>query len=240
LSFFLIHTAIWSFNENGDTGISFICFFNFLKIENSIAMYSLTQEQKNKFARVIERLGLAADAHVKQYEALKEAQSKKKNLVFSSDPIGSDVPPLYVSVGSVAEFKSKIGVEDGEDDSHIEYPPRMEALHADLLKTATSKGDLLSKMDETMANNMRKAAHAYVMGDSRKVMEYEPLINKIMFPGKIAVFAGGELDIPAGQTYTIQGDDPVVWNYEIIKEGQGSEIKITTMATVTSQYFIQQ
>jgi len=200
---------------------------------------ALTQEQQNRFASINHRLGLTGDAHLKQDAVIKEVQAKKQNLVFSSDPLESDVPPIHVSVGSVAEFKSMVGVPNEEDDSHIDYPAPMEEHHARLLASATSKADLLTKMDESFAFNMRKAANAYIMGDARKVMEYEDLINAVMFPGRIAVFTGNDLDIPAGETYVIQGTDPVVWNFECIEEGAGSEILITTMAKINTQYFTQ-
>lgn len=200
---------------------------------------ALTQEQQNRFTSINHRLKLSGDEHLKQDAVIKSVQAKKKNLVFSSDPLESDVPPIHVSVGSVAEFKLMVGVANEEDDSHIDYPGPMEQHHTKLLTDATSKADLLTKMDEKFALNMRKAANAYIMGDARKVMEYEGVINAIMFPGRIAVFTGGDMDIPAGETYTIQGTDPVIWNFESIEEGEGSEIKITTMAKIHTQYFTQ-
>ncbi len=202
-------------------------------------MNTLTQTQKDNHALVNQRLGLAADAHLTLSKTIKSIQQQKKNLVFSSDPLESDVPPVHVSVGSIAEFKKMVGTPDGSDDSHINYPGAMADHHRELMSTVSSKQDLLGKMDEHLHDKMQKAAYAYVMGDSRKVQEYEPLINSLMFPGRIAVFTGEDLDIPAGEVYTIKGEDPVVFNFEEITEGKDAEIMITTNCSLHTQYFTQ-
>ncbi|MFB6456384.1 hypothetical protein ACE38W_14020 [Chitinophaga sp. Hz27] len=202
-------------------------------------MNTLTQEQKDKHAAVNSRLGLASDAHLTLSKQIKSVQQSKQNLVFSSDPLESDFPPIHVSVGSIAEFKKLVGVADGEDDSHIDYPGPMSEGQRSVMSTVRSKAELLTKMDEQLYDRMRKAAHAFVMGDSRKVQEYVPLINSLMFPGRIAVFTGEDLDIPAGATVTIKGEDPVVFNFQEITEGKDAEILITTMTSLYTQYFTQ-
>ncbi|NIG56666.1 hypothetical protein [Chitinophaga sp. Cy-1792] len=200
-------------------------------------MNTLTQAQKENYALVNSRLGLAPDAHLQLSSKIKAIQQEKKDLVFSSDPLESDVPPIHVSVGSIAEFKKMVGRPDGNDDYDIEYPGPLSVNHRDLLASVHSKAELLQKMDEQLYDKMRQAAHAYVMGDSRRVAEYEPLINSLMFPGRIAVFTGEDLDIPAGETYTIKGEDPVVFNFEEINEGRGATLVITTMTSLHTQYF---
>ncbi|RAJ80352.1 hypothetical protein CLV59_105461 [Chitinophaga dinghuensis] len=202
-------------------------------------MNTLTQAQKDNHASVNQRLGLAPDAHLTLSNQIKSIQQQKKNLVFSSDPLESDVPPIHVSVGSIAEFKKMVGVPDGNDDGHVTYPDPLADHHRQLMSAVGSKAELLSRMDDQLFDKMQKAAYAYVMGDSRKVQEYEPLINSLMFPGRIAVFTGEDLDIPSGETYTIKGEDPVVMNFEEITEGQNAEIMITTNCSLHTQYFTQ-
>ncbi|MBV8256145.1 MAG: hypothetical protein JO154_26355 [Chitinophaga sp.] len=202
-------------------------------------MNTLTQAQKDNHALVNQRLGLAPDAHLTLSAQIKNIQQQKKDLVFSSDPLESDVPPVHVNVGSIAEFKKMVGVPDGEDDSHVVYPEPMADHHRQLMGSVGSKGELLGRMDDQLHEKMRQAAYAYVMGDSRKVEEYVPLINSLMFPGRIAVFTGQDANIPDGATWTIKGEDPVVLNFEEITEGQGAEIKITTNCSLHTQYFTQ-
>jgi len=202
-------------------------------------MNTLTQAQKDNHASVNQRLGLAPDVHLTLNKQIKSIQQQKKNLVFSSDPLESDVPPIHVSVGSIAEFKKMVGVPDDQDDSHVNYPSPLEDQHRQLMASVGSKAELLGRMDEDLHDKMRQAAYAYVMGDSRKVQEYEPLINSLMFPGRIAVFTGQDLNIPADETYTIKGEDPVVMNFEEITEGQNAEIMITTNCSLHTQYFTQ-
>jgi hypothetical protein len=203
-------------------------------------MQVLTEEQKDRMIKINQRLGLPADAHETHHEKIVAAQSKKTELVFSADPLESDVPPIHVMVGSIAEFKKLVGTEDDKDDSHIQYPEEYPEEHQRLVDTATSKGDLLAKMDERFSQNLKKAAYAYVMGNSKKVAKYESAMNAIMFPGRIAVFTGHELQVPDGQRYRIQGDEPVLWNFGVIKVGKDSEIKISTMVMINSQIFIQE
>ncbi len=203
-------------------------------------MNTLTQAQKDNHASVNKRLGLAPDAHLTLSAQIKSIQKQKKNLVFSSDPLESDIPPIHVSVGSIAEFKRMVGVSDDTDDSHINYPGPMADHHRQLMSAVGSKAELLGRMDEQLHDKMQKAAYAYVMGDSRKVQEYESLINSLMFPGRIAVFTGEDLDIPAGETYTVKGEDPVVMNFEEITEGQNAELMITTNCSLHTQYFTQE
>lgn len=202
-------------------------------------MNKLTKAQQDNHASVNQRLGLPADAHLTLSKQIKSIQKQKKNLVFSSDPLESDVPPVHVSVGSIAEFKKMVGVPDDQDDSHVNYPSSLSDYHRQLITSVGSKAELLSRMDEDLHDKMRQAAYAYVMGNSSKVQEYEPLINSLMFPGRIAIFTGEDLDIPAGETYTVKGEDPVVMNFEEITEGKDAEIMITTNCSLHTQYFNQ-
>jgi hypothetical protein len=109
----------------------------------------------------------------------------------------------------------------------------------DLLKKVKSKAELLAMMDKSFSENIQKASSAFVLGDSRKVKEYEDLINAIMFPGEVAVFGGDNLIVPDGQTHTITGPDPVKLTYGEISVGVGSQILVETDANITSQNFIQ-
>ncbi|MVT10242.1 hypothetical protein [Chitinophaga tropicalis] len=207
-------------------------------------MASLTPAQQGRFLKINERLGITAEVAARQMEHLQAAQSGqrstqsgKQELVFSSDPVESHVPPIYLSVGSIADVKRLVGVEDNNDDAHVAYPQAFPQQYADVFRTAKSKGEVFGKVHPEFFAHLEKAAHAFVMGNSRKVQEYEEAINAVLFPGRIAVFTGEDLIIPANGVLRITGPDPVYLNYQSITTGADAEIWITTKATLNTQYF---
>lgn len=210
-------------------------------------MASLTPAQQGRFLKINERLGITADAIARQKELLQAAQSGQRNaqsgkqeLVFSSDPIESHVPPIYVSVGSIADAKRLVGVDDDSDDAHVAYPQAFPQQYADVFRTAKSKGEVFGKVYPEFFVQLEKAAHAYVMGNSRKVQEYEDAINAVLFPGRIAVFTGDDLIIPQDGIFRIKGPDPIYLNYQSIITGSDAEIWITTKAILNTQNFTAQ
>ncbi len=199
-------------------------------------MQQLTKEQLKNFDDVNKRLGLTEQQVKASAESLSKAQKKKStHLTFSSDPLQSDVEPIFINVGSIQQLKEMVGVADGNGDKDIPYPPPLTAHEKEIFKNAKSLADLRSHMSEAFAHKILKAAEAYIMGNSEKVKEYVDLINDIRFPGRLAVFAGDTLNIPANSTYTVSGADPVVWNYQSITVGSGGQIVVETQLTSTSQ-----
>ncbi len=199
-------------------------------------MQKLTKEQLQNFDDVNKRLGLTAQQVKASFESLQKAQKHKKTqLIFSSDPLESDVEPILISVGSIQQLKAMVGVPDGSNDMDIPYPPPLTAQEKEIFKNAKSLADLRSHMSDAFMHKILKAAEAYIMGNSTKVQEYVDLINDIRFPGSLAVFTGDNLNIPDNTTYKVSGNDPVVWNYQSITVGAGSQIIVETQLTSTSQ-----
>lgn len=199
-------------------------------------MQKLTTEQLKNFDNVNKRLGLTDQQVKASFESLVKAQKKKTtHLTFSSDPLQSDVEPIFINVGSIQQLKDMVGVPNGSNDKDIPYPPPLTAHEKEIFKNAKSLVDLRSHMSDAFMHKVLKAAEAYIMGDSAKVEEYVDLINDVRFPGRLAVFTGDNLNIPDNTTYTVSGADPVVWNYQTITVGSGSQILVETQLTSTSQ-----
>lgn len=199
-------------------------------------MHKPTREQQERFDDVNRRLGITADQVKASFKALLEAQRKKHGaLTFSSDPIESDIEPIYINVGSIQQLKELVGLPDDSKDHDFPYPPPLTAQDKEIFKNAKSLADFRSNISDTLASKIRKAAEAYVMANSKKVSEYTQMINDTGFPGRLAVFTGDTLDIPANSTYSVTGPDPVVWNYVSINVGANGQIFVQTQLTSTSQ-----
>lgn len=192
---------------------------------------------RDNFRQVNSKLGIT-EAQIKaSYESLKKAQKHKKDgegLLFSSDPLESDVAPISLGVASIQQFKALVGIPDGENDEAIYYPPPPTPAELALFKESKSLAELRSRMPEGFVNKVKQAAEAYVMGNSKKVQEYTDLINHLSFPGQLAVFTGGPLVVPANTIYTVSGNDPVVWTYDTITVGEGGQIQVQTQLNSTS------
>ena len=195
----------------------------------------LTNEQKANFAKVNASFGL--DPH--EYTHTKE-DVPSGNVVFSSDPIESDVKPHIVPVANIREMRKLLNPNDDINEETIEHPKEMHPEHLGLVKKALNKKELHASLTPELKDNLRKAAVAHVLGDPERVKSYEDTINALNFPGKVAVFASSDLNVPAGTTHTITGDSPVVLNYQKITVGAGAEIRVEVDANITSQIFVQQ
>jgi hypothetical protein len=100
--------------------------------------------------------------------------------------------------------------------------------------------NISSSLSDDLRDRIRRAAECYVMGNPEKVKDYESLINATLFPGRIAVFTGDILDVPANTTHVIGGKEPVKLNFEKIIVGDNATISVQTGADITTQIFIQQ
>lgn len=138
--------------------------------------------------------------------------SGRKITVFSSDPLESDVAPMNIAVSSIAHLNALIGMPDDSDDSQIQYPPRLSELLGEKYQGTHLIRPFLHALTTEDREYLKMATEAYLMGNSGKVKEYEPLINAAGFPGKIAYFASSH-DIELSGEVIVQGEDPVVWNF---------------------------
>ncbi len=202
----------------------------------------LTDQQRANFASFNQRLGLAPDELIHDTTE-QHAQLKAVNdgpVIISSNPGESHIPVKIVPVGSIAELNKMVGLPDNGDDSDVHYPDPLPEHQTSLLQTANSRAELFAGLDDSTFETVKKAATAFLMGNSARLADHEPMINAMMFPGQVALATGSDLNIPAGQTYVIQGNDPVVLNYGRITVGTGAQIKVLTDTTLSTQIFVQQ
>lgn len=175
-------------------------------------------KQRQVFAAVNRRFGLGATDSTYDPKAY-----AGKPLVYSSDPVQSDVPPKIVHAHSIAELKALIGAPAGTHDDAVEYPAAIPAGQQAVLSAASSRDDLLEKLPRQLRSNLEKAYRAYLQGNPEKVKDYEPILNALMFPMPVAYFAADATKV-IDQPITVTGSDPVAWNYDAITFQAGGSI----------------
>lgn len=216
----------------------------------------LSPEQRSAFEASLARFGLGTDALTHQTARTSElrgfqaaaagmmaAEAAPAPVVFSSDPEQSHVPPTIVQVNDIAQLKQMAGVPDEHYDAGmytdrtIDYPEPLPEPTAQLLTSAQNKCDLEYNLTDDHFEDVRRAAQAYMQGQSAKVASYEPMINALMFPTQLAVFSGESLvvDTPV----VVSGSAPVSWNYGTITvvEPHG-QIIVQTEFNINTQNFI--
>jgi hypothetical protein len=203
-------------------------------------MSDLTEKQKAAFAAVNARVGLGPTEYTAKLSE-NELAALPDTRIMSSNADDSHFPPHYIPVGSIAEMRQIAGfpeeyADTGQTEPDYPNPPSKDEMNlADGTKTNIS-----ALLSDDLRDRINRAAEGYVMGNPAKVKDYEALINATLFPGRIAVFTGDILDVPAGTTHVIGGDDPVVLNYEKIIVGDNATIRVETGHDITTQIFVQQ
>lgn len=216
--------------------------------------HELTPEQRSAFEAGLARFGLGADALTHQAARTSElrgaqpaamlgAEAAPAPVVFSSDPEESHVPPTLVQVNDIAQLKRMAGVPDEHytggmyTDRTIDYPHPLPEPTAQLAATAQNKCDLEYHLTDDHVEDVRRAAQAYMQGHSAKVASYEPMINALMFPTQVAVFAGESLVIDS--PVVVSGSAPVSWNYGTITvEEPNGQIIVQTEFSINTQNFV--
>lgn len=201
---------------------------------------ALTPEQQAAYAKINSLVGLGPD----EATYTMDANSQPKNLVLSSDPEESSVPPHFVPVGSIAELRKVAGYDDihpkpavrQEDEAH--YPAALSASEKKLLSSQPNA--MKPTVHAELKQKIEKAATAYVMLDPDRVREYEPLINATMFPGKVAVFAAADLYVPPGDILKLSGPDGTIYNYGTVTVGKGASIQVDVNCIFNCQIFTQE
>ena len=156
------------------------------------------------------------------------------------DFIARHLAPLAIPVASISDMNKLVGIPDTNDDSHVEYPEPARQELLNLLKSANSTDEFHRSVTPDMHDNIRKAATAFVLGNSSKVKDYEPLINARMFPGKVAAFVADDIVITAENPLIIKPGDPQVHNYGTITVKPGGYIQVSENATINCQQFIME
>lgn len=203
-------------------------------------MSDLTEKQKAAFAAVNARVGLGPTEYTAKLSE-EELASLSDTRIMSSNADESHFPPHLVPVGSIAEMRKIAGFPEEYEDcgqQEPDYPDPPSKGEMNLVDG--SSANISSSLSDDLRDRIRRAAEGYVMGNPAKVKDYEALINATLFPGRIAVFTGDILDVPANTTHVIGGNDPVFLNYEKIIVGDNATIRVETGHDITTQIFVQQ
>ncbi len=204
---------------------------------------ALTDDMRAKFHDTQSRLGLRSDQLA--HEGVLRAADFGGKLVLSGDATESHVPPTVVPVATMAELNTFAGVPDEHyasgrfSDKHIAYPeaPAPERVSA-LAAPAGAPDDPLTP-DELDA--LLKASRLYLTGDSAQLEAFEPLLNRHMMPGTVAVFAGESIVVGPGETVTIKPGKAaaVALNYGTITIHDGGQLVAgdVPVLKITAQIF---
>jgi hypothetical protein len=171
----------------------------------------LSGDQQAKFAAKLKQLGIDPGTVPKTVST-----ATSNGGVCCGHPAGSsEFPPATVlKVGSVAALQALGGVKDNEyqsgaaSDAFVKYPPSLQQVGAPTLQSC--QGDVCKLKDSMTLDQhsaVSQAMHAYLLGDSSKVQDYEEHINAIHFPMQVAVHAAQDLVISANKPLIIDNPD---------------------------------
>jgi len=201
----------------------------------------LNDDQKEAFKGRLTQMGLGADAL--SHEGTLVTGATPGPTILSGDPAESHVPPTLITVNSIAELKSLHGVPDehysvrGITDAAIDYPDELPRERMMLADTAPDICALRDSLQPEEHDQLRKAAQAYVLGNSEKVAAFEPMINAAMFPTQVAAFNGEAITVSANSPLIIKGSTMITLNYGSITVEPGGQIIIQTQVNLTTQRF---
>jgi hypothetical protein len=185
-------------------------------------MATLNDSHREAFNKVAARLGFQpGETTVDQsHPAL-----KKELFAFGADD-NADIGGKVIPVSSIADLKTLIGLPDHPEDAHVNYP---QALAKEL---APDSDDL--------HNSIKTAAVAYLLGDPKKVADYEDLINHALFPGKVLAFNADDLNVADGQTVVLgTSGETEVYNFGTITVAATGKITVVGNTSVNCQVFTQ-
>lgn len=201
---------------------------------------SLDPEAQKNYAAVNIRLGLPPDFY--SHEGGLESTGDGP-IILSSDPLQSHIAPKIITVASIAQLNDLVGISDHLPDDHIDAPPPPSDKLLEHLSNSNSINELWSGLTEADISNIRQAATVFVLGNSERVKEYEPLINTALFPSRIAYFASSDPFI-INEKIVVKGTAPVLWNYDkiimepggsIVSEAEDFKIECNNFVTVSPQ-----
>lgn len=202
-----------------------------------MAYASLTADEQKHFLGRIAAYGLSPDDLAGK--TVVTGKDKQGPLVISAAADASDVPVIRREINNVAEMKALGGIpdehytRDGIADHHVDYPPAIN--HDPHQALAAAKGDtcaLLEHLGPERSGHVGSALRAYLLGNSSKVQEYEPLINAMHFPLTGAVAAGDSITVTPGNPLVITGPGPVSLNYAVMTVEPGAQIIVETELTL--------
>jgi hypothetical protein len=146
----------------------------------------------------------------------------------------------------VAHLKELSGIPDAHyasrklSDRAFDYPAALDERRARIVAESKNQCDLEYRLNADELSDVHKAARAYVLGHSEKVQSHEEVINAMLFPTRVAVFAGDGIVVTKDNPLIITGSQPVVLNYSSITVEDGGQIIVQVTAQINAQTFTQQ
>lgn len=230
-------------------------------------MYSfddLTDEQKQEFARIAESFGLEPtkdDPYPTTCENLETSDETPEVVLAHGETeaiVGGRsirIAPETFVIRDVTHMKELVGKPDStfdpggpETDRHLDYPemsPQVREAY-EIGNTAAfehrpkcAMDDLLGRLDK---REIKEAMAAFVHGDSRRLADYEAVINAMHFPMTVSVHSVQELIVHTGHIKTL-GDPNTpgqVFNFGVVTVYKGGEIQLVNDATLISQMMVQE
>ncbi len=194
----------------------------------------LTQAQKKKHEAELKRFGLSpvSDAVYDHAQLFATKRSKPERVVLSSDASESDVTPHYLTLNSLDEVKSLVGIsneaiESGKMGRHSAAPPPPLA--------AGKRRKPAGELSETERQQINQAAEHYIFGHSETVRSYKALFEALRMPMRVAAFSSEDIIVTPGTPLELKGPDPVTLVAGVITMEAGSEIIVETTAHITAQ-----
>jgi hypothetical protein len=200
----------------------------------------LSREQNERFAEVNARLGLGPDEFTAELPPGDLAALPPVRMMSSTGD--SHFPRIFVSIGSIEEMRKLLGhgefvpPTEGTEPVYPVAPPQAEI---DQILNAI-RNNAKPQVSHELKERIEQAAIAYAVGDPDKVAAFVPLINALLYPGRVAAFTGQKLELPGGASHVIAGDDPVVLNYGQISVAAGATIKVNARTFISSQIFTRE
>ncbi|WP_131800264.1 hypothetical protein [Methylobacterium indicum] len=202
-----------------------------------MAYASLTADEQKHFLSRIAVYGLSPDDL--KGKTVVTGQDKPGPLVISAAADLSDVPVIQHEIKDVAQMKALGGIPDehytqhGIADHHVEYPPAID--HDPQHALTAAKGDmcaLLEHLGPERSGHVGSALRAYLLGNSSKVQDYEPLINTMHFPVTGGVVALDSITVTPGNPLKITGPGPVSMNVAVMTVEPGAQVIVETELTL--------
>ncbi|MEJ2169422.1 MAG: hypothetical protein P8X90_28275 [Desulfobacterales bacterium] len=194
----------------------------------------LTAEQQKNYEAQMKKFGLSprSEAVYDHARLVAAKRGKAGPVVLSSDEAKSHVKPNYITINSLDEIKSLIGVADNA----FESGQRSEAifdLPPPLPKGKKRKAQ--AQLTEEERQTINRAAEHYIFGHSKRTRSYKTAFESLRMPMRVAAFASENITVTKDRPYRITGPDPVVLTAGVITMEAGSEIIVETEAHITAQ-----
>lgn len=188
---------------------------------------SLSKSQQVAYSATNVRFGLNADEVTHGPVSIPEG----KNVIFSSDPFESDVPPKLITINSIQEYKKVTGFDTGEINKQS-TPHNLDNIKVSALSMfsegKTSPKTKFSAEDYTPEDKrmLRQAAQEFVVGDAARMEAMTDHINAAFFPTKVAMFSSTDPLVIDGTVTVKPSSDgkAVVWNYPSVTMGPSGKI----------------